>query len=174
MVRNTLRTFLLCTALLGCTPQRERPSTPMVAGTATIWRGVKVIANTANIDWSNASFGVSGQPVPTLSFFDAKGNNQQCWLRVTVDAAQVPVLPGQGGTVTLIIPNQPQNIGPSPWAATFDNNPLGHWSIAKPTITTNAQASNAAAGTIAGAVFQASIGAGHVTIEDGTVQHCHI
>lgn len=173
MLRNLIRIPLLCAALLGCASHRTGPEGPMVAGQVTIWRGVKVIAQTTHIDWSNASFGVSGQP-PTLSFFNAQGNNQQCWLRVTVDAPEVPVPVGQGGTITMTIPNQPPNIGASPWAAVFDNNPAGHWSIAKATITGGANVSNAVAGTMAGAAFQASTAAGQVAIVDGTVQNCQM
>jgi hypothetical protein len=176
MLRSKLLIGLLCAGLAGCSTHQARPvpPAPQVAGQVTIWRGVNVLPGTTNIDWSNASFGVSGQPVPTLSFFDAQGAGRACWLAVTVDAPVVPVPVGQGGNVTLTIPPAPAGIGASPWAAVFDNNPAGHWSIAKPTITGGAAVSNAVAGTMAGATFRASAAAGQVVIADGTVQGCQL
>jgi hypothetical protein len=134
-----------------------------------IYRGVKVLANTTNIDWSNNSFGVSG-PVPNLSFFNAMGGGQACWLRVPVTVAAVPVPVNGGGTVTLTTVGV-VNAQPSPWPAVFDNVPAGHWHIDKTAIAVGA-VSNAMAGTIAGQVFRASQAAGQVTIVDGTVANC--
>lgn len=181
-----MKTKLLLLALplmsaMACTPHKDLavgpilspPDTALVAGTVNIWRGVRVIAGSTHVDWSNSSFGVSG-PAPTLSFFGAIGQGQQCWLRVTVHSPSVPVTPGAGGTIALTIPPAPPVIGPSPWAATFDNIPAGHWSIAKQTITGGAATSNAVAGTYAGRVFQASTAAHQVTIVDGTVAGCQL
>jgi len=183
MMRKTLWLALPLALLAGCaTPEAASPRAdavgePLVAGTVFIYRGVNVLPNSTNIDWSNASFGVSGNPTPTLSFFNAMAGNRPCWLRVTVDAPNVPVVPGQGGDITVTIPPPPPAPpppGPSPWAAVFDDNPPGHWSITKATITGGANVSNAVAGTWAGRVFQASTAAGQVAILDGTVQGCQM
>lgn len=177
MIRNALALVLPFAVLAACaTPQAAAPvgspGAPMVAGTVNIYRGVNVLPNSTNIDWSNASFGVSGQPVPTLSLFDNTGGLRPCWLRITVDAPSVPVVPGQGGTVTLTTNGVP-TAGPSPWAVVFDNEPAGHWSIAKPVILPGG-GSNASAGTVAGQVFRDSAQAGQVAILDGTVQGCQM
>ena len=180
MIRKTLRLALPLALLVGCSSDRAYaprrvPGGPMVAGQVFIYRGVNVLPGTTNIDWSRASFGVSGNPVATLSLFDAHDNSRPCWLRVTVDAPQVPVPPGQGGTVAVTLPPPPPAPPPpgaSPWAAVFDNNPPGHWSITKATIAGGVEISNNVAGTWAGSVFRASTAAGQVTILDGSTVGC--
>lgn len=185
MIMKLVYMTLPILAAAACAPVQDRVATPptmapalvenrvAAPGPVTIWRGVKVLAGGNHIDWTKNSFGVSGNPA-TLSFFDAQGVGQQCWLRVTAQAPDTPVLPGGGGLVTVTVPAPPPVIGPSPWPATFDNDPPGHWSITKQTITNGANVSNAAASTYAGAVFRASTVVGQVGIVDGTVVGCQL
>src|SRR3546814_1011963 len=117
-------------------PQAAPPqATPAADGeevSVVLYRGLRVLPDSVNaIDWSKNSFGVSGNP-PTLSLFDAMAlPGIPCWLSVTVDVPP-PVAPHSVGS--LDIPNPPPGgANAAPWPVTFDNNPPGHWSIAKAT-----------------------------------------
>ncbi|RJF90336.1 hypothetical protein [Sphingomonas cavernae] len=154
----------------------ERPSVapppPVGAAqqvTVTLYRGLRVLPGTNNqIDWSRNSFGVSGQP-PTLSLFNAMAlPNIPCWISFDVDAI-APV--GPGAIASLTIPHPPPgDANPGPWNVVFDDNPPGHWSIARATIggANNTQSSNMAA-----AVFHAKVVGGSAQIHDGTAVGCH-
>lgn len=138
--------------------------------TVQLFRGVRVVAGTTNqIDWSGASFGVSGAP-PTLSLFDSMApvDRFPCWVSFQVDYPGVPP-PVVNGVATVDVP-APGNWNPGPWNVVFDNNPPGHWSISRVTIggTSNNQASGMAAGAIHGKVL-----AGTATIHDGSAVGCH-
>jgi hypothetical protein len=174
MIRRALRLVLPFALLAGCAaPGAAPPPAPLVAGTVYIYRGVNTLADARHVDWSNRSFGVSagGGNIPTLSFVDAYvAGSRDCWLQVPVDAPQVPVPVNGDGEVTLTT-NGVANAGASPWTAVFDNNPPGHWSIARNEIYPNAP-SNAQAGTVAGRVFEASTQAGQVTLLPGDKNPC--
>lgn len=147
----------------------------------SVYRSVTADA-TGAVSWVAANFGVSGNP-PTLSFFyfasdvDARQGlpNAQCFVKVdlvntnnpqpndhdNVGYANIPV----GGNVV----DQPR---PFPWTITFDNNPAGHWSIARPDVT--AVATNAAASRVSAAGFNSlatSDNAG-VSVINGSLVNC--
>ena len=140
-----------------------------VAGTVYIYRGMPADPQTGKIDWSQASFGISGG---TLSFFDAHDATRPCWLKIKVDAPNVPVQAGAGGTIAVQIPAAgiQQPLAASPWPAVFDNNPLGHWSIAKVTLGP----SNAKAQINASLTFKntADLDAATVGVVNGALQNC--
>jgi len=140
-----------------------------------LYRGLRVVAGTANqIDWSAASFGVSGNPAPTLSLFNNKNNPAfACWLEISVDVPGNMGPPPVNVIADLTIPNPPPGgANPGPWPVFFDNVPAGHWSIARATI---GGASNANASARAAAVFSAMAHARLPTarVRDGSAQGCH-
>lgn len=140
-----------------------------------LYRGVRVVAGTGNqIDWSAASFGVSG-PAPNLSLFNNMNNPLlfPCWLRISVDVPGNAPPPVPGAIADLTIPNPPPGgANAGPWPVFFDNNPLGHWSIAKATI---GGVSNANSSARAAAVFNAMAHSRLPTaiVRDGSAQGCH-
>ncbi|WP_066808592.1 hypothetical protein [Sphingomonas asaccharolytica] len=143
--------------------------------TVNLYRGVRTLAGTNNVDWSRVSFGVSGNP-PTLALFDSmapEGGMFQppCWVRVSVLVQGNPPSP-PGSTAMLATPNP--GIGganPGPWTVLFDNSPAGHWSIAKTTIISQ-PVSNMAASTVAGLTFQTLVASGGATVLNGTSINC--
>jgi hypothetical protein len=209
MIRRVLSLSVLAAiALAACTQQQPvAPSGPL--GTVApppppppanyqmyLYHGVRVLAGTNNVDWSNVSFGVSagaGAPpgtVPNLSFFDSMNpvfppplppfQAPPCWIRIQVTVPVAPPAPPPVNTVaTWAAPPNPAAVAgaqPGPWNVTFDDNPPGHWNISKWQIAVPpvppATVSNAAAGTIAGTVFHNAQGAGHVAVLPGTNPHC--
>jgi len=183
-------------ALAGChqaTPPKAAPSAapkaakPLLGDSPMyLYHGVQVIYGTNNVDWSRTSFGISG-PQPSLTFFNSTspmGYNPPpgsltpysfpCWIRVAVvvQGGQPGVPAAPGATATLATPNPGAGgASPGPWTILFDNNPVGHWSIAKTTISSQ-QISNAAAGTMAGLTFQGLVANGTVTVQNGSNQAC--
>ncbi|MFK0165194.1 hypothetical protein [Rhizobium sp. NPDC090279] len=157
------------------------------AGTAVyaypVYRSVTANAGGVVV-WNAANFGVSGQPVPTLSFFHFVDDNAaraglpdaQCLVKVDLGnlvnplvGTQVPV--GNPGIPVNGAPGD--NPRPFPWNITFDDNPPGHWSIAKTEIQ-NPPSSNNAASRVAAAGFQslATTGGSGVTVVNGLLPNC--
>ena len=174
-------------ALAGCNqvavPKAAPSPKPVVAakpklGTyqVTLYRGVRTLPGTNNIDWSRNSFGVGGNP-PVLTLFDnmtpAGGmfNPPPCWVGASV-VVQGNFPPVPGSVAALAMPNP--GVGganPGPWTVQFDNNPAGHWSITKTAII-NQPTSNNVAGTMAGVAFQALAASGGATVLNGTNLAC--
>lgn len=148
------------------------PPPAPVPGVIHIFHGVRVRAGTTSIDWTNASFAVSPAAAPTLSFFQTIAQSPTrfpCWLDVTVNLANTP--PAVNDVGTFAVPAiQGINQVNGNWSIAYDNQPAGHWSIAKVTIggTVQAPISGNAAGTLAGQVFQALTVAHTVAIVNGT------
>jgi hypothetical protein len=176
MVRNTLRTTLLCAVLLGCTPQPHAanyaPPAPQEE-TVFIWHGLKAPPD-GKVIWDESNFRVSAGS--GLSFFEQPSQPSQpsqpfeCWLRVPVTVAHTPVPTNGAGAVTVTIPPQtPAAAKPTPWTAVFDNKPEGHWSIPKDSMT---EESGNKASKLAAAVFQATADHDQVTVENGSLNTC--
>lgn len=148
----------------------------------SVYRKVTADAVTGVVVWTAANFGVSGAP-PTLSFFYYANDgaarvampDAQCFVKVDLPGIENPQ-PNDASTVgNADIPvngavgDQPR---PFPWTIVFDNNPAGHWSIAKPQITD--AVTNAAASRVSAAGFQSlatTAGSGVVVI-NGTLHNC--
>ena len=133
--------------------------------------------------WNAGNFGVSG-PVPTLSFFYFVDDNAaraglpaaQCFVEVDLGALVNPVVGTQvpvGNPGIPVNANPADNPRPFPWNITFDDNPPGHWSIAKTEIQ-NPPSSNNAASRVAAAGFQslATTGGSGVTVINGQLPNC--
>lgn len=143
--------------------------------------------------WTSQNFGVSAGPpppppnpprLPTLSFFHYADDNAaraglpnaQCFVKVDLGnlvnplvGTQVPV-----GAANIPVNGAPgDNPRPFPWNITFDDDPPGHWSIAKSQIQ-NPESSNAAASRVAAAGFQslATTGGSGVTVVNGLLHNC--
>lgn len=143
-----------------------------------VYHGVTADAETGIVVWTQrASFGVSGQPIPTLSFNadPAAIPDAQCFVRVDLIDVDNP----QTGDEALVgnpdihfevvDTDQPR---PFPWTIVFDNNPAGHWGIAKAQMTD--AATNAAAGRVAAAGFKAlaTTPGSNVTVINGILPNC--
>ncbi|OWK25057.1 hypothetical protein AJ87_15065 [Rhizobium yanglingense] len=133
--------------------------------------------------WTAANFGVSGR-VPTLSFFYYLDDNAaragmraaQCFVKVDLGKLVNPLVGTQvpvGNAKMPVNGNLRDNPRTSPWNITFDDNPPGHWSIAKTEIQ-NPPSSNAAASRVAAAGFQslATTGGSGVTVVNGQLPNC--
>ena len=147
------------------------PPPAPVPGVIHIFHGVRIRAGTTSIDWTNASFAVSPADAPTLSFQTIAQSPTRfpCWLDVTVNLANTP--PAVNDVGTFAVPAiQGINQVNGNWSIAYDNQPAGHWSIAKVTIggTVQAPISGNAAGTLAGQVFRALTVAHTVAIVNGT------
>lgn len=139
-------------------------------GVVYIYRGMPADAQSGHVDWNAASFGISGG---TLSFGSVADDTRPCWLKLQVDAPNVPVPPGGGGTIPVTLPQGVQQpASPSPWPALFDNNPAGHWSIAKDTLGP----SNSKAQANAALVFQynAANFPAVASIVNGSLHNCQM
>lgn len=172
MKRHLLLAATMAATLAGCAEQEEAPTLaaprPLQETTIQLYRGVRVMAGTSQVDWSKVSFGVSGNPA-TLSLFNAMNPDLDvpCWIRITVTA---PDAVQPGGQATLNAPNPAVGgANPGPWPVVFDNNPAGHWSIAKATIGGE---SNNKSSEFAAAAFAAMKAANMVSIMDGTATGC--
>lgn len=134
--------------------------------------------------WTAVNFGVSGQPTPTLSFFYFLDDNAaraglpaaQCFVKVDLGNLNNPLVGTQVPVGNAGIPVNGavgDNPNPFPWNITFDDNPPGHWSIAKTEIQ-NPVSTNAAAGRVAAAGFQslATTGGSGVTVVNGLLPNC--
>ncbi|WP_104666714.1 hypothetical protein [Ensifer adhaerens] len=137
--------------------------------------------------WTKVNFGVSGKPISTLSFFHyasdeeaaknaktGKGLPAQCLVKVDLgeidpskgDEAQVGNADVKFEAASTDLPK------PFPWTIVFDDNPPGHWSIARAEMTSSS--SNTAASRVAAAGFKAlAITADTgVTVINGTLNNC--
>jgi len=148
----------------------------------SVYRSVTANAVTGVVAWGPANFGVSGTP-PTLSFFYFASDMAartglpaaQCFVKVDLANTNNPQpndhdTVGNVGIAFVAAPaDQPQ---PFPWTIVFDNNPPGHWSIARPQISTTG--TNAAASRVASIGFNAlaTTGGSGVTIVNGTLGNC--
>ena len=144
------------------------PPPALVAGTVYIYRGMPADANTGHVDWAAANFGISGG---TLSFGSVADDTRPCWLKLEVNAPNVPVPPNAGGTIPVTLPQGVQQpASASPWPATFDNNPAGHWSITRVTLGP----SNSKAQANAALVFKynADNFPAVASIVNGSLQNC--
>lgn len=148
----------------------------------SVYRRVTADAGTGIVVWTAANFGVSGNP-PTLSFFHYADDgaarlampDAQCFVKVDLPGVNNPQ-PGDQSTVgNAAIPvngapiDQPR---PFPWVIVFDNNPAGHWSIARAEITN--VATNAAASRVSAAGFQslATTISSNVIVINGNLVNC--
>lgn len=153
------------------------------ANAYSIYRGVSTTAGTGAVIWNAANFGVSGGP-PTLSFSyyatDALAQvglpQYDCLIKVDlVNTGPVPNPQAQDtvGNVNIAVGGNPVDQPlVFPWTALFDNNPAGHWSIARGVIS-GAGANNAAS-RVAAASFAilATTALSNVTVIDGNVANC--
>ena len=157
-MRRTALLWLASLLVVGaCAPH---PGGMVEETDVSLFRGVKLLPK-GGIDWSEASFGVSGKP-PTLSFFNTMdGGGMPCWLEI-VAVGPDEVKPGV--TAELAIPDPPGK-----WSVLFDNDPAGHWSIARDTIGGD---SNRASGKIAAAVFAKMAKEGTAEVRNGTSDDC--
>ncbi|NKL24686.1 hypothetical protein [Rhizobium leguminosarum] len=161
-------TFALFAALCGAS----------TASAYSVYRGV-VADPQHHVIWEAGNFGVSGG-APTLSFFhyldDAAARaampNSQCLVKI--DLGNVAPAPGanfQVGNVGIALGafaiDQPVAF---PWQIDFDNNPAGHWSIARAQISNgnNTAASRVAAAGAASLVFNDP----DVTVINGNTTGC--
>ncbi|MGY5810087.1 hypothetical protein ACXHXG_20555 [Rhizobium sp. LEGMi198b] len=135
------------------------------ASAYSVYRGV--VANPLrHVIWDEKNFGVSGA-TPSLSFFhyadDAAARAAlptfQCIIKIDLGNIAPPPAPGHhllvgnaGIAVGAFTVDQPRVF---PWQIDFDNNPAGHWSIARGAISNgnNNAASRVAAAGIANLVF---------------------
>ena len=176
-------------AVAGCNqaaPPKTAPSAKPTAAKAaqvgyalSLYRGVRTLPGTNNVDWSRMSFSVSGNP-PVLTLFASMTaipggpNAFPCWVRVPVTVPGNPPSPqpAPGSVATLAAPNPGMGgASPGPWNVLFDNNPAGHWSIAKTTIASQ-PVSNAAASTMAGLTFQGLVASGNAAVLNGSYPNC--
>lgn len=152
-----------------------------------LYRAVTADAATGIVAWTEANFGVSGGGgVPgagTLSFFRYADDNTaraqmpaaQCFVRIDLvnthnaqPGANAPV--GNNGiAVGAPAADQPR---PFPWTVNFDNNPPGHWSIARAEITDRVS-NNVASRVARFGFFNLATNAGsNVTVINGTLNNC--
>ncbi|XUY25787.1 hypothetical protein RMR21_009225 [Agrobacterium sp. rho-8.1] len=148
----------------------------------SVYRGVTANAETGVVVWTKDNFGVSGNPVPTLSFFyyadDAAAvaglHSAQClvkvdWPNVPVPAPAVAPAPPPQANVGIAAADVAGAL-PFPWLIDFDNNPQGHWSIAKGAIVADNPSNNAASGVAAlGFKSLATTAGSNVTVITGTL-----
>jgi hypothetical protein len=143
---------------------------------------------TGAVRWDQGNFGVSGQPTPTLSFFYYPDDGAariampaaQCFVKVDLGNLNDPMVDTHipvGNALIEVGAAPADNPRPFPWEITFDNNPLGHWSIAKAQIVQDPQVtSNAAAGRVAAAGFRSlattAIAGSGVTVAHGILPNC--
>lgn len=180
--RRTLVLGVSLSLLLGCAqppraPVTAPPSAPAEAPLATVslYRGLKLDAN-GRIDWSAASFGVSGFPA-TLSLFDSPARfpnpaRIDCWLKFEV-VLPGPLPPRPQSTAVLRIPalaDAPAAAQPGPWTVVFDGDPPGHWSIAAAQIGSGMK--NAAASRWSAQVFAAMRESRSAELVDGAAADC--
>ncbi len=153
----------------------------------SVYRGVDADPKTGIVIWSKDNFGVSGKPIATLSFFHypsdeeaakkaktGRGLPAQCLVKVDLGSIDPhggdEALVGNPGVQFVVVDtDQPK---PFPWTIVFDNNPPGHWSIAKAEMTYSD--SNNAASRVAAAGFKAlaTTGGTGVTVINGTLDYC--
>jgi hypothetical protein len=108
----------ICLALaLACTAQAQH--------NITILRGVDANVNTGYASMPPGQFAFTGNP-ETLSLFDTTANahaanvTKPCYVHIVVNMPNDPPVQGNQGTIT---------VNGHAYAVTFDNNPVGHWSI---------------------------------------------
>ncbi|MBD8687012.1 MULTISPECIES: hypothetical protein [unclassified Rhizobium] len=147
----------------------------------SVYRSVTANAATGVVVWTRDNFGVSGNP-PTLSFFyfdnddDARAGlpAAQCFVKVDLpDDAPAPGDEANVGNADIkFYIDDIFKPKPFPWVITFDNDPPGHWSIARSQITD--ATTNAAASRVAAAGFQslATTANSGVTVINGTLENC--
>ncbi len=123
-----------------------------------VYHGLRTIGTTGNVDWA-LSFGVSGTP-SNLSFSHyATDHDAQvgmptftCLLKIDLGALHGPAVNSE---VQIGIGPPTADVARAfPWTIVFDNNPAGHWSIARDRISSLEPAANAAAGRVAAAFFR--------------------
>lgn len=182
-MRNRILTLTLL-ALVACsqTPASPPPAkstslaaAPRVAASPFyLYRPVRVLGGTNVVDWSRISFAVGGNPATLGLFSDMTmdgGAQPPCWLRIQVMIQGNPP-PVAGASATVPAPNPgPIGANSGPWAAIFDNNPAGHWSIAKDQIAPPG-ISNDIAGFMAGAAFKQMLANGDVVVLNGANLRC--
>ncbi|MGV1760124.1 hypothetical protein ACQZ6F_30140 [Rhizobium sp. A22-96] len=149
----------------------------------SVYRAVTADARSGVVIWYAANFGVSGNP-PSLTFFHFPNDdaaraaipNAQCLVKMDLGNLVAPVV---GKHVPVGNAAIPVNASPSdnprafPWSMTFNNNPPGHWSVAKTEIQ-NPPSTNAAASRVAAAGFQslATASGSGVTVINGYLHGC--
>lgn len=149
----------------------------------SVYRSVTANAATGVVVWTKDNFGVSGTPVPTLSFFyyasDAEAvaamADAQCFVKVDLPDGDPPKPGAEANVGNADIPvnaSEADKPKPFPWVITFDNDPPGHWSIARSQITD--ATTNAAASRVAASGFQslATTAGSMVTVINGTLKNC--
>ncbi len=148
----------------------------------SVYRSVTANPATGVVIWNKDNFGVSGNP-PTLSFFYFETDdaaraglpNAQCFVKVDLPDADAPEPGAEAdvGNADIPVNAQPGDLPkPFPWVITFDNDPAGHWSIARSQITD--ATTNAAASRVAASGFQslATTVGSYVGVIAGTLATC--
>jgi hypothetical protein len=148
-----------------------------------VYRGVQANPN-GTVIWTAASFGVSGGPA-TLSFFYA-ANDHDAQLHVPQNACYVKVVLANtaanpavndhdvvGNDLVAVGGNEADQPQPFPWTIVFDNDPPGHWSIAKDQISSHAN-NNPASRVAASGFHNLAFNANNygVTVVNGTQDNC--
>ncbi|MGV1752409.1 hypothetical protein [Agrobacterium sp. CG674] len=148
----------------------------------SVYRSVTANAATGVVVWTKDNFGVSGTP-PTLSFFHYDNAAAaraglplaQCFVKVDLPDVDAPEPGAEANVGNADIPvnaSEADKPKPFPWVITFDNDPPGHWSIARSQITD--ATTNAAASRVAASGFQslATTAGSNVTVINGTLENC--
>ncbi len=159
-------------------PPPQQKTSSVTLYTVQLYRALRVTAAPGGntVDWTDASFRVSGNP-GTLSLSDrivGAAITSPCWLRIDVDLPGVgPAAPNDVGDLTIPAP-PPVGANAGPWQVLYDDVPpgYGHWSIARATI---GGTSNNTATPLVTAVLSAMAHAPvpTATVVDGTVVGCH-
>jgi hypothetical protein len=186
-MKTGLRIVALVTlAIAGCSsapkavpqPKQTQPAQPAALGASApfyLYRGVRTLAGTSNVDWTRMSFGVSGFPSGLTLFNSAYAAGQTsypCIVRVTITrSASGPAIPGETALLQAPNPSAVSAGNPGPWSVIFDNNPAGHWLLPKSAIVAQSESNNMA-GAVAAATFHQMVETGVVTVLNGTLVNC--
>ncbi len=174
-------------------------TTGILAGSAyayAVYHGInKVALPSLRVEWTKDNFGVSGDTLSYMYFAndaaateaaksplgDFRGISQSLCL-VKVDLPGVPAVPAAnitadvGGALAGVKPgNLDDKPRVFPWKIKFDNDPAGHWSIAKVILVEGNEGTNAAAGRVAAAGHRdlANLAVNpQVTVINGTMEGC--
>jgi len=142
-----------------------------------VYHGLRTVGTTGSVDWTHVSFGVSGTP-SNLSFShyatdDLARAGMPTWsCLLKVDLGALPADVAVNSEVAIGV--APQTVDAArafPWTIVFDNNPAGHWSIARDRISSLQPPTNTAASRVAAAFFS-NLANRKVTVVNGSRGDC--